>query len=772
MPEELHFGDLLRRLRTDAGFTQEEVAERARLSARAIGDLERGTARRPQRKTVESLIAALELDDEDARLLAAARRRPTRPVPSVPPLPSADPGGTVEERGSSANAAESVPRQLPAGPWSFVARSGELAELDRIGGGQIVAVIGAGGIGKTALAVAWAHHAAERFPDGQLFVDLRGFDPRGRSLPAHEALGGFLQALGVAVRQLPESTADRAALYRTLVADRRLLVVLDNAVDSEHVRPLLPAGPGCRTVVTSRDRLTGLVAVEGARPVRLGPLADADACLLLTSRLRHDGADPEPPDVKDLIRYCGGLPLAVTILAARLTLEPDVTVSDLARRLADEKARLDELGVSDAAADTRAVISWSVRNLDPQTSAVFRSLGLHPTAEFSLEAATSLAGLPSPATRRALRELVDANLLEPTADGRWRSHDLIRLYAVELADAELDAAAIGKARCRMLDHYLHTAFQADRLVHPLRAPITLGPAAPGATVTAFDDDTQALRWLRRESATVTVVVDLAVAHGHDAHACQVPWTLLNHLDDNADWPALILLAEHAIAAARRLGDPRAEAQASGDAAVAHYRRGDHDAGLAALERARILFTELDDKRALARIERITALIYESMGRYDDEAEHAGRALELAQAVGSPTVEANGHAELAKAEALRGGYETALRHARAAAELFRQLGDRNGEGDVLGIMGLVAYRRGRRESALDYYQQCEYAHADAGTHFDRFQAIARVSALHAELGDTEAAEQRMRDAERLAGELGLRPDEAVATALDVLVRFVP
>jgi transcriptional regulator with XRE-family HTH domain len=249
--QEPHFAGMLRTLRAESGLTQEEVAGRAGLSARAVRDLECGAVRRPHRRTVDVLIAALDLGEVEARLLIDAAWRPVR-------SPEA-----ADVRDDAARSGRRVPRQLPAGSQAFVGRGAELAILAEPA--ELVTVIGPGGIGKTALALSWAHSAVDRFPDGQLFVGLRGFDPCGRPVSPCDALGGFLHALGVVARQMPESVADRAALFRTLAADKRLLVVLDDAVDGDQVRPLLPAGPACRTVVTSRNTLAGLVAVEGAR---------------------------------------------------------------------------------------------------------------------------------------------------------------------------------------------------------------------------------------------------------------------------------------------------------------------------------------------------------------------------------------------------------------------------------------------------------------------------------------------------------------------------
>jgi tetratricopeptide (TPR) repeat protein len=347
---------------------------------------------------------------------------------------------------------------------------------------------------------------------------------------------------------------------------------------------------------------------------------------------------------------------------------------------------------------------------------------------------------------------------------------LIRLYASDLADAELDAGAAEHARRRMLDHYLHTAARADRLMHPRRAATELGPAAAGAVVTTFVNAATAGAWMDRELSTVAAVVEAALAHGFEPYARQRPWPLTEQLDEHGAWPVLTRLAELAIATARQTGDSHAEALARTDAALGRHRLGHHDRGLDHLEHSRSVLHEVGDKPNLARAERIAALICETLGRHDEQAHHARRALDLARAVGDPAAEAGGHTALAWAQVLRGNYESAIDHALDGLALHRRTGDPVGEGDVLGTIAFLNYRRGFWEPTLEYYHRAEAVYGSAGARHDQLRTIARISTVHARTGDAEAAERRLREALGIADELGLVPEDAVAEANAVMARF--
>lgn len=338
-----------------------------------------------------------------------------------------------------------VPRQLPGVVRDFTGRAEHLVALDallppeagaRPGMGVpeavvITAVDGAAGIGKTTLAVWWAHRVQHDFPHGTLYVNLRGYGP-GDPATATDVLDGFLRALGVPPERMPIGAEAQAGLFRSLLAGRRVLVVLDNAHRADQVRPLLPGTPGCLVVVTSRDSLTGLVVMDGASRLTLDLLTEYEATHLVTGILGPDRADTEAAAVSELVRWCARLPLALRIAAGRAVAYPHTTVADVVTDLADEHARLDVLSLGgDERTAVRAVFDWSYHALSDRQARVFRRLGLHPGPEVSVHAASAVTDLDPPATRRVLEELAQVHLIEPVAQGRFRFHDLLRAYALD-----------------------------------------------------------------------------------------------------------------------------------------------------------------------------------------------------------------------------------------------------------------------------------------------------------------------------------------------------
>ncbi|MEV4894652.1 NB-ARC domain-containing protein [Nonomuraea sp. NPDC055795] len=397
-------GAMLRGWRERALLTQEQLAERAGLSVRTIRRLEGDRPHRPRSTSLSLLAAALSLN-------AAEQRRLT----------------TTAQAGVA-------PRQLPRATAPFVGRRTELSALDTAQKtAEVLVVVGCAGIGKTALAVHWAHRVAHRFPDGHLYVNLHGFDPNPQPLHPAEAIRSFLHALGVPRQRVPAETNAAAAMMRSSMAGRRLLIVIDNARDAAHVRPLLPGGTGCLVIVTSRNQLPGLIAA-GAAPVVLDPLPDADARQLLTGRLGAVRVDAEPQAVTEIAALCGGLPLALCIMAARAATHRGFSLGALAAELRATGGRLDALSGHDAFADLRGVFSWSYRILSAAAARMFRLLSLHPDHDIGVPAAAGLAGLPARQAHRLLTELHHAHLLAEPAPGRYRQHGLLRAYAAELTE--------------------------------------------------------------------------------------------------------------------------------------------------------------------------------------------------------------------------------------------------------------------------------------------------------------------------------------------------
>ena len=527
------FGELVRGRRMAAGLTQEELAERSGLGVRTISDIERGRIRRPHRRSVDLLCDALGLARPGRkRAGSAASGKARAPVPTPAGRSGYDGGQLLPV----------VPRQLPTAIPHLAGRSDELRILDELlgrldgtagtagmaGTALILAISGTAGVGKTALAVHWAHQVAERFPDGQLYVNLRGFDPSGAPVEPAEAIRSLLDAFGMSAERIPASPDAQAALYRSLLADRRMLVILDNARDEAQVRPLLPGNAPCLVVVTSRRQLAGLAATECAQLMNLDVLTDAGAHEMLCHRLGPELVDGESEAVVELISLCARLPLALAIAAARHAARPSRALHALVEELRPAQDRLtllDASDVADAVTSARAVFSWSYQSLTQPAARMFRLLAVHPGPDITAAAAASVAGLCQERARQALTELVLANLLAEHADGRYTCHDLLRAYAAEQASRSDSDADRRAAMHRMLDHYLHTAFGAARLLDQADLPARPHTLAPGVVPEELADRREAFAWFEAERPVLSAAISQAARHGFDGHARHLPQML-------------------------------------------------------------------------------------------------------------------------------------------------------------------------------------------------------------------------------------------------------
>src|SRR6266511_1153562 len=532
-----------------------------------------------------------------------------------------------------------TPAQLPPDVPGFTGRDPELARLDALveaAGGErpaavvfISAVSGTAGVGKTALAVHWAHRVADLFPDGQLYVNLRGFDQAGTPTDPADALRGFLDALDVPAHRIPTDLSARVGLYRSLLAGRRMLVVADNARDVEQVRPLLPGAPGCLVLVTSRHQLTGLVAAAGAQPLPLDLLADGDARDLLARRLGAARLAAEPAAADEIVRRCAGLPLALVIAAAHAGTRPGLPLAALAEELRDAHDRLDPLSTGDdPATDVRAVFSWSYHTLSPSAARLFRLLGLNTGQDINAPAAASLADLPTDQTHALVAKLARVNLLAELAPGTYTILDLLRAYAAQLAHTTDPGQQRHAAAHRILDHYLHTASAACRLLDPGRDPLILTPPQPGVIPEHPADHGQALTWFHAEHAVLLAAVDHAAATGFDTHTWQLAWTLTTFLDRRGHWHDWVATGRAAVTAAERLANPTAQASAHGALARAYIRLGNPEDAGTHLRHALDLYREAGDQVGHAHTHHSLARVWERRGRYVEALDHARQALDL------------------------------------------------------------------------------------------------------------------------------------------------
>ncbi|MEV6832360.1 BTAD domain-containing putative transcriptional regulator [Amycolatopsis sp. NPDC051102] len=626
------------------------------------------------------------------------------------------------------------PRQLPAAAPAFSGRTGERAELDRMlaAEGAVAVISGAGGLGKTWLAVRWATDHASRFPDGQLYVDLRGFDPAHEPVPAEHAVRGFLSALGVAAASIPPDPDGQVALYRSLTARRRLLVVLDNARDTRHVTPLLPGGSACSVLITSRHELGGLLTTHGASALRLRTLDEEQARDLLAHKLGPARLAEEPEAAREILSQCGGMPLALAIVAARVTVQPSGRLSALAAEL--REGRLDALDTGELTASLRAVFDASCRALSPEAASAFRLLGVVPAEDIGRAAATALLG-----NARTLRVLCAASLLEEHLPGRFRMHDLVKLYAAELADPATRLTAL----TRLLDHYVSTAAAAMDLLSPdepyLRPAVT-GPRR------SFTDVQAARAWLDAERPSMLALVTSApkaladqvvqlsatlrrylyvAAHHNEAltfhttalaltrpgthewgfttHAVAMTLTLLGRFDPASEYleQALTLAVEHrndllesmtrssmatiadirgnrqearvqldlALAAARRTGHALLEGKALCNIGEHHRRRGNHAKAVEYLHRSGRIAEDLGSAGLGAPVLAALGSAYAGLGRREEADDHFRRALEVVRAGGNTNLEVTALNDLA---ATKSGRE-AISLYEKALELARRSG---------------------------------------------------------------------------------------------------
>ncbi|WP_406278368.1 tetratricopeptide repeat protein [Streptomyces sp. NBC_00191] len=688
-----------------------------------------------------------------------------RGEPAPPAARSTPPPAGAEPR-------RAFPAQLPLAARGFTGREEELAQLDGILAAAaerpaavvVSAVSGTAGVGKTALVVHWAHRVADRFPDGQLYVNLRGFDPSGVAVTPDQAVRGFLDALGVPGERVPADLEARVGLYRSLLAGRRILVVLDNAGDAEQVRPLLPGTAGCLAVVTSRNRLAGLVAAEGAHPIALDLLSPAEARGLLAHRLGAHRVAAEPDAVEEIITRCARLPLALAVAAARAATWPAVPLATLAGELRAADGGLEAFSGDDPMTDARAVFSWSHHALSSGAARLFALLGLHPGPEFSAPAAGSLTGLTLHQVRPLLAELARAHLISEPAPGRYTLHDLLRAYAAERAHT-LDAdTERHPAAHRMLDHYLHTAHGADHLLDPHRASITPHPPHPGANPERTADPAQAMAWFAAEHPVLLAAVRQAADAGLNAHAWQLAWTLTTYLHRCSRWHDLLTTQRTALHAARRLPDETGQAHAHYGLALAYRALGRPDDAHPHLDQALDLFRRLDDPvgQAFTRI-KITWVLAQH-NRYEETGDHLMQALELFRAAGHQVGQAKVLNNFGWYQAERGDRQ-ALTYCEQALDLFKDSGDREGEAIAWDTYGYAHHRLGNIRQAISCYHQALERLRGLGNRLDEAEILTHLAESHHAAGETDAARHTWQHALTILDDLDHPDAEKIRTRLN-------
>jgi tetratricopeptide (TPR) repeat protein len=515
-----------------------------------------------------------------------------------------------------------------------------------------------------------------------------------------DALRRLLTGLDVPARRIPATLDEQAALFRTVVAQRRVLIVLDNARDAAQVRPLLPGASGCLVVVNSRDQLSGLVAGNGATPITVSRPSAAEAREFLARRLGAERLAGEPVAGAEIVASCGRLPLALAVVAARAATNSRLPLAVLAAELRESRDRLDVLANGDAATDVRTVFSWSYRALGPEAARLFRLLGLGAGPDLTLSAAASLAGLSRQRARVLLGELVRAHLIEEHVPGRYTLHDLLRAYAEELARADDHRRALR----RLLDHYLHSARHADALVEPSRTPIRFEPCAEDVAVDEPADGPQAQVWFTAERAAVLAAIDRAAAEGFAVHAWQLAWVIKPWLSRQGYRHDQVRSQRVAVDAAAAAGDTAAQAMAYRYLADGFDRLGRHHDAETNCQHALELYLALDDRIGQAQIHFDVARMLDRRQRHRDAVGRLELALALFRAGGHRVLEARTVGALGWEHAQLGEYDAALRHCRAAVALLRASGDRHGEAAGWDSIGYVHHQRGEYPLAIECYER--------------------------------------------------------------------
>ncbi len=662
-----------------------------------------------------------------------------------------------------------TPAQLIGDLPAFTGRAPELSLLDSLllSPASVAVVSGAAGMGKTSLAVHWAHRAAHHFPDGQLYVNLRGFHPGGAPMDPAEALRRFLDALGVAAAQIPSDLDALAALYRSKLAGKQVLVLLDNAADVAQVRPLLPGKGSSLALVTSRNQLAGLVATAGARLVALHPLTPDEAHHLLAQRIGPERAGSEPEAIAEIVKQCAGLPLALAISAARAVVGGH-PLDGYADELRAAGGQLDALALGDADNDLREVFSWSYRALGDLPAKLFRLLGIHPGPDLSVAAAASLAGRPLHETRAALRQLVSASLLLTPTPGRYAMHDLVRAYAGELAhQTDPRSDHLREASRRMLAHYVHTGYAADRLLNPARATIALDPAPAGVLPEALADVPRALAWFTTEHPVLLAVHDHAVAVGLDTETWQLTWTLWTYLDRQGHWHELTAASHAAIAAAGRAAGPAAQAEAHRLLARAHTRLNQLADAQTHLQHALDLYEGVGDHTGKAHTHLNAALVRERQNDPGTALVHAKMALDLFTTQRDRTGQVRSHNAAGWYYALLGDHPQAQAHCQAALANQDAFGDRRECAPIWDTLGYSHHKLGDHTQAVACFQRAVDLYAELGDRHIEGLALTHLAEAQQSGGNTQAARATYHQALAILTDLDPPAAEQVRAALAAL-----
>lgn len=659
------------------------------------------------------------------------------------------------------------PAQLPLDVPGFTGRSNDLQRLDellpdaaddRAPRRTVTATIsGTAGVGKTALTVHWAHRVADRFPDGQLYVNLRGYDPE-QPMRSADALARFLTALGVPERDIPLDPDERAARYRTEVADRQLLIVLDNASSAHQVRPLLPGSGASMVVVTSRDSLAGLAAVHGAHQIDLDLLPAADAVELLR-RLIGQRVDAEPRAAETLAEQCARLPLALRVAAVLATPQPGRPLAEVVAELADRQERLELLDPGgDPYAAVHAVFSWSIQHLPEQSARTFRRLGLHPGPDLDQYVAAALTGLAPNRARHVVETLVSAHLLYRTGPGRYGMHDLLRAYAIYLAAVEDTDGERREAEERLLGYYQASAFAAVGILYP--GEVSYRPLAvdPGTPIPDLTEPGPAHDWLRNECFCLVAIVEHAADQQRSGYVVGLARILYRHLVET-NLTGLVALSGHALRAAEDAGDLNSQAHALCQLGIGHFWMGQDETASDLLRRALTLYRQVGNLVGEARTLTSLSQISYQRGGYESALDDLRQAIALYRQVGDRLGESKALNGIGLVEERLGNYAQAVEIHQRDLVIIRDLGVRSVEPTTLNNLASAELGRGRHSAAAEYVRQSLAVIEELGNPTSKAHALDTLGTLYLRLGEPASAGECFQRALAHFRQIGKRGDQA-------------
>ncbi|MFG1945422.1 BTAD domain-containing putative transcriptional regulator [Nonomuraea sp. NPDC048826] len=722
-------GTLLRIWRERALLTQEQLAAKAALNVRTVRRLESGVLRRPRSTSVRQLAEALGLDDAELALLT----------------------GTAHGGQSVSRPAGTMPRQLPTDVSAFVGREAELAVLDHVGDADtvlITAIDGMAGVGKTTLAVHAAHELAPHFPDGNLFVDLHGFTSGVAPADPSDTLARVLAVLGIPGESIPGHLDDRAALYRSVLAGKKLLIVLDNAADEAQIQPLLPGAGGCLVLITSRRRLVGL---DGARTVTVDVLPIGDAVALFTAtagRERLAGAPEE--ELAEVVRRCGLLPLAIRLAAARLKAHPAWDVRDLLERLREGQRRLSELQAGQRS--VTAALDLSYRTLTDAERRAYRLLGLHAGPDITPDAAAALLDVPVTRASALLDRLLERHLLQERVPARYRFHDLIKAHACEEAAAEEPAAERRAALGRLLDHYIGAASAAMDRLYPYEADTRPRLSASTVPAPAMPD---AAVWLEAELPNLLALPPHAAEHGFADHVRHLSATLHRCLRTRGSYSEAMTLLECALSAARAAADHPGEMEALLGLGELHHAKSRHDLAVEDATRALAIARAVGHRSGELRALNVLGTIHLSLDRFGPALDHFGQALELARTNRHRTGELEALIGSSNVCRLMGQYERGLENLTQALGIARMIGHHTSELRALLGLGYIHLRKGELGSAAGYLDQVLSLSRSTGHRSGELSSLNALAHLHHLQGRREQAREHFRRVLALARAIGNR-----------------